>query len=215
VNILILLYLIVIAPKLLWDRISKGKRHPALLQRLGFRVPAANRPVIWIHAVSVGEVKAAQPLFRALKEKEPTSFFLITTTSATGQAEAKRSLPEADAFAYLPVDLTWVVRRFVQKLRPTIFILVESDFWLNLLTALKAQGTKIVLVSGKMSERSARRFTRFSLFSKKLFSHFDHLCVQNEDHYRRFLPLVPSPQGFEKELFFGCMGAADCEDGLG
>ena len=192
-NILILIYLLVIAPKLLWDRISKGKRHPALLQRLGLKVPSANRPVIWIHAVSVGEVKAAQPLFRALKKKDPTSFFLITTTSETGQAEAKRSLPEADAFAYLPVDLTWVVRRWVQKLRPKLFILVESDFWYNLLSALKEQGTQVVLVSGKLSERSAGRFSRFSLFAKKLFSHFDHLCVQNETHYRRFLPLIPDP----------------------
>jgi 3-deoxy-D-manno-octulosonic-acid transferase len=188
-----LLYLLAITPKLLWDRVFKGKRHPALLQRLGLQIPTAYRPVIWIHAVSVGEVKAAQPLFRKLKEKDPSSFFLVTTTSATGQAEAKRSLPEADAFAYLPIDLTWVVRRWVRKLNPKLFILVESDFWYNLLSALKAHGTKIVLVSGKMSERSARRFLRFSLFAKKLFSHFDHLCIQNEDHYRRFFPLVPDP----------------------
>lgn len=192
-NILIILYLLVITPKLLWDRVLKGKRHPALLQRLGLRIPTANRPVVWIHAVSVGEVKAAQPLFRKLKEKDPASFFLITTTSATGQAEAKRSLPEADAFAYLPIDLTFVVRRWVRKLNPKLFILVESDFWYNLLSALKTNGTKIVLVSGKMSERSARRFLRFSSFAKKIFSHFDRLCVQNEDHYRRFFPLVPDP----------------------
>lgn len=192
-NLLILLYLLVIAPKLFWDRVTKGKKHPGLLQRLGIQIPQATKPVIWIHAVSVGEVKAAQPLFRELRKREKNAFFLITTTSATGQAEAKRSLPEADAFAYLPIDLTWIVRRWVKKLNPKIFILVESDFWYNLLAALKKNGTRIYLVSGKLSQRSARRFRWFSSFSKKLFSHFDHLCIQNEDHRRRFLPLIPDP----------------------
>jgi 3-deoxy-D-manno-octulosonic-acid transferase len=193
VNVLILLYLLIIAPKLLLDRVFRGKRHPELLQRLGFNIPKADRPVTWIHAVSVGEVKAAQPLFRELRQREPNTFFLITTTSATGQAEAKRSLPEADAFAYLPVDLSWVVQKWVKQLNPRRFILVESDFWLNLLSALKKNGTEISLVSGKMSERSARRFKFFSFFAKKLFSHFDHLCLQNEDHLHRFSPLVADP----------------------
>jgi 3-deoxy-D-manno-octulosonic-acid transferase len=190
VNVLILLYLLIIAPKLLIDRVFKGKRHPGLLQRLGFHIPKGDRPVIWIHAVSVGEVKAAQPLFEELRQKEPNAFFLITTTSATGQAEAKRSLSEADAFAYLPVDLTWIVNRWVKQLNPCRFILVESDFWFNLLTALKKNRTQISLVSGKMSERSARRFKRFSFFSKKLFSLFDHLCVQNEEQLQRYAPLI-------------------------
>lgn len=192
-NLLILIYLLLIAPKLLLDRILKGKKHPGLGQRLGFKIPKANRPVTWIHAVSVGEVKAAQPLFRKLRKKEPHTFFLITTTSATGQAEAKRSLPEADAFAYLPLDFSWVVNRWVQQLNPRRFILVESDFWFNLLSALKKNGTQISLVSGKMSERSARRFLFFSFFAKKLFALFDHLCLQNREYLERFSPLLKDP----------------------
>lgn len=193
INALVLLYLLIIAPKLLLDRVLKGKRHPGFLQRIGFNIPEADRPVIWIHAVSVGEVKSAQPLFRELREKEKNAFFLITTTSATGQAEAKRSLPEADAFAYLPIDLSWVVKRWVKQLNPRRFILIESDFWFNLLSALKKNGTEISLVSGKLSERSARRFLYFSPFAKRLFALFDHLCVQNEEHWDRFFPLVDDP----------------------
>lgn len=189
-----LIYLILISPKLFLDRVLKGKRHPGFLQRIGLKIPEADRPVIWIHAISVGEVKSAQPLFRELKKKEKEAFFLITTTTATGQTEAKRSLSEADAFAYLPLDFSWVVRKWVEQLKPTLFLLVESDFWPNLLAALRKHGTKIVLVSGKLSERSARRFQKFSTFSKKLFSHFDLLCLQSEEHYRRFLPLVPDPE---------------------
>lgn len=191
-NLLILLYLFLIGPKLLLDRLLKGKKHPGFLQRIGLQIPHSTKPVIWIHAVSVGEVKSAQPLFKALRQNQPDAFFLVTTTSATGQAEAKRTLSEADAFAYLPLDLTWVVNRWVKKLRPRHFILVESDFWPNLLSALKKNGTKISLVSGKMSERSAKRLRFFSSFSRHLFAHFDHICVQNELYRDRFLPLVPN-----------------------
>lgn len=192
-NVLILLYLFLITPKIFFDRVFKGKRHPGFLQRFGFSIPKADRPVIWIHAVSVGEVKAAQPLFYELHKRENNAFFLITTTSATGQEEAKRSLPEADAFAYLPIDLTWVVNRWVKQLNPSRFILIECDFWFNLLSALKKNGTQISLVSGKISEKSARRFQVFSFFAKKLFAHFDHLCLQNEEYLRRFGSLVVDP----------------------
>ena len=193
-NLLLLLYFLAIAPKIFIDRVLRGKRHPGFLQRLGISVPdSQGRPVIWIHAVSVGEVKSAQPLFRELKKKHPSFFFLITTISETGQREARRSLPEAGAFAYLPLDLTWVVKRWVNKLRPQLFVLIESDFWPHLLKTLKKSGTVIVLASGKLSERSARRFSYFPSFAKKLFAHFDLLCLQNEEHEKRFLPLIPDP----------------------
>ncbi|MGB7978918.1 MAG: glycosyltransferase N-terminal domain-containing protein [Chlamydiales bacterium] len=193
-NVLVFLYLFIIAPKLLLDRLLKGKRHPGFLQRCGWIIPKADRPVIWIHAVSVGEVKSAQTLFRALKQKESGVFFLITTTSATGQAEAKRSLPEADAFAYLPIDFSWIVKRWVKQLNPRRFILIESDFWWNLLSALRKNGTQISLVSGKLSERSARRFGIFPRFARKLFAHFDSICVQNTEHRDRFLPFAAPGQ---------------------
>lgn len=187
INVFLFFYLIVLAPKLLIDRL-KGKRHPDFLQRLGLNLPKPDRPVIWIHAVSVGEVKATQPLFEALNTKE--FFFLITTTTATGQAEAKRTLARADAFAYLPIDFSWVVKKFVKIFNPKQFILVESDFWPNLLSELKKNKTVISLVSGKMSKRSQKRFGWVSRFSKRLFSLFDHICVQNEEYYQRFLPFV-------------------------
>ena len=82
----------------------------------------------------------------------------------------------------------------MKKLNPQKFILVECDFWFNLLAALKKNGTQIILVSGKISERSARRFRWFPTFSKRLFSHFDLLCIQNEDHFHRFLSLVADPK---------------------
>jgi len=193
-NLVVFLYFLGIIPKVFFDRIAKGKKHPEILQRLGFSIPDnRGKPVIWMHAVSVGEVKSSQPLFVELKKIHPDAFFLITTTSATGQAEAKRSLKDADGFAYLPLDLTWIVNRWVDRLRPQLLILVESDFWPHLLKSVKKKGGRIALVSGKISQRSARRFKRFPFFSKMIFSHIDLFCVQNEEYYNRFLPLVPDP----------------------
>lgn len=183
---LLCLYLLLISPKLLYDRIRRGKKHPGFSARLGFSLPDLKGKTIWIHAVSVGEVKAAQPLLRILKKEFPHHSFLITTTTATGQAEAKRSLTAADAFSYAPIDFKWVVRRWVKKVRPEMYILLESDFWPQLLSELKKGGCKNILVSGKLSERSFRRFKWVSPFAKKLFSLFDLLCVQNEEHLNRF-----------------------------
>ena len=190
-NFFLFFYLLFSLPKIAIERL-RGKRHPDFLQRLGFFSHATARPLIWIHGVSVGEIRAAEPLFRQIRSK--SLFFFVTTTTATGMAEAKRSLPEADAFAYLPIDFTWVVRRFVKKLNPRAFILVESDFWPNLLCALKKNGTKIALVSGKMSENSFRRFLFFRRFSKGIFDYFDHVCVQNEEYFDRFSPFMRRAQ---------------------
>jgi len=163
-------------------------------KRLTQPIPhTSGREVIWIHGVSVGEIKAAQLLYRALKNADPNRFFLITTTTETGQAEAMRSLPDADAYRYLPIDFPWLVRRWTRLLRPKLFFLIESDFWPNLLSAVKAHGGKNILVSGKLSEKSAHRFLTFSFFAKRLFDRFDLLCVQNEEQHSRFLPLLKDP----------------------
>jgi 3-deoxy-D-manno-octulosonic-acid transferase len=146
---------------------------------------------IWIHAVSVGEIKAAQPLYLELRKLHPDSFILITTVTATGLAEAKRSLPGANEYLKAPIDFPWVVRHWVRKYNPKLYLLVETDFWPNLLSALKKNNCKIALVSGKLTERSAKRFSFFKFFSRWMFSKFDLLCVQNEEHKARFQPFCP------------------------
>ncbi len=178
-------------PKIVWDRWKRGRVRPTFAERLGRFIPdTQGKPVIWIHAVSVGEIKSAEPLYQKLKGHYPTSFFLITTTTATGQDEARRTLSTADAFGFLPLDFSWITRRWVKALKPTHFILIESDFWYNLLSTLKQNGTLIILASGKMSPRSAKRFLFFPYFAKKLFSLFDLLCVQNSEHAARFAPFA-------------------------
>jgi 3-deoxy-D-manno-octulosonic-acid transferase len=166
-------------------------KKPHHFRRLFAPIPQPKKKeVIWIHAVSVGEAKSVQTLFSSLQSAYPDSFFLVTTTTATGLAEARRSLAGADAFAYLPVDLRWIVRRWAKILSPKLFIMVESDFWPNLLAAIKKNGGKTILVNGKLSEKSGRRFLKVRSLSKKLFSHLDLLIMQNEEHAMRFSKLA-------------------------
>lgn len=176
------------APWILARRFKKQKG-PNLSERLGLKIPnSGGRPVIWIHAVSVGETKAARPLFLRLKKIYPDAFFLVTHATQTGHEEAKRSLASADHFAYLPLDLSFVVRRWAKALKPTHFILIEGDFWWNLLNALKNVRCKLTLVSGKISKKSASRFAKIPFFAKRLFGLFDVFCVKSEEESARFAP---------------------------
>lgn len=166
------------------------KRAQFLLKKLHFApLPdPKGREVIWIHAVSVGEVKAALPLFQALLEKHPGAFFLLTTTTETGQKEAKRLFGKADAILPLPLDLKRTVRRVVSHFRPRFFYLIETDVWPRLLEAVRMHGGRVYLVSGKMSERTARRLHRFPRVGRWLFSSFSGACLQSKEHKKRFAP---------------------------
>jgi 3-deoxy-D-manno-octulosonic-acid transferase len=146
--------------------------------------------VIWIHAVSVGEAKSAKGLLSKLKQEYPCAFILATTATGGGLDEAKRSLKEADAISFMPFDCSWVMRKWVRVLQPKLLLLVESDFWIQHMRQVKKQGGQIVLVSGKISERSANRFAKVPFFANRLFSLFDHVLVQNEEYRRRFALLL-------------------------
>jgi 3-deoxy-D-manno-octulosonic-acid transferase len=123
------------------------------------------------------------------KELAPSYALVISTTTETGLAEAKRSLPEAQDHFLLPLDFSWTIRALLRNLSPSYLILCESDFWWNLLTLTHKLGIPIFLINGKISKRSTERFRFFSRFARPLFSCFDQMCVQNEEYYQRFLSL--------------------------
>ena len=175
----------------LWKALQLlGKKHvPPLRERFGLSPPAP--APIWIHAVSVGEARAARPLIQRLRNQFPGHRILMTCSTRTGQQEALRA--QIDEARILPLDFRWIMRRWVRAIQPDIFILMESDFWPNLLRALHENDTPLVLMNGKLSERSAKRFALLPLFARRLFSRFNTLCLQDELQQRRFLPLIADP----------------------
>lgn len=191
-NFLLILGTIFSLPKWLIQKKYRG----TILQRLGFLLPKkANKfPTIWIHMVSVGETRAMIPIYQMLKKRHPKAAFFLSSTTKTGHEEAKRSLPEGDGYFVLPIDFSWVMRRLVLRYKPDLFLISESDFWPNLISAVKYYGGKVVLINGKISDRSANYFSKIPKFSKKLFKKIDRLCIQNQEYAQRFLSLYVPPE---------------------
>jgi len=191
-NILLTLFAIGMTPKIVWQMWRQGKKVPGLRDRLGLDPPVSSessRRRVWIHAVSLGEIKAAKPLVDDLYKSE----LLVTTSTATGYEEACRLFSGKAQVRYFPLDFSWTMRRWVCAFRPSLLIFVEGDIWPNLLREAQSQKAKTALVSGKISEKSARRFCLFRALSRRLFDSLDLLCVQNEDYRDRFAQFVKRP----------------------
>ncbi len=164
---------------------KKGSR---LFELLGFKLPAiipAKKKRLWLHAVSVGEVKAAAPLIEKLRDYD----LVVSTTTETGQKIAKALYPKASAHFLLPLDFSWTMRKLINRIQPSVLVLSESDLWFNLLTECKRTGARCILVNGKMSERSLNRFRLIPFFTSRLLSQLDQLCVQNKLYASRFKEL--------------------------
>jgi 3-deoxy-D-manno-octulosonic-acid transferase len=176
-------------PKMLYQMFFHGKYRESFLKRFGKGFPDVRKKqgkVVWIHAVSVGEVKAVAALAKKFIDQDSTVTLLVSTITETGQAEARRSIPFAHYHVYFPFDWCWVVRPIVKRCKPDLVILSESDFWLNFLNESKKQGALVVLINGKVSLRSLSRFRMFSFFAKALFDKIDLLCVQSSHYRERF-----------------------------
>ena len=190
---------LIYVPKLLYNLLLGKKYRKSFLARMGIGFPfvqsgqsdqsAKSGPLIWIHAVSLGETKAILPLARELKKQYPEARFLISSLTKTGHEEAKRSFSFADYHVFMPFDFSFLVSRIIRKVSPDLVILCESDFWFNFLRSAKKQGASIALVNGKISEKSLVRFKKIPFFSKRLFGLFDVICLQNELYRNRFREL--------------------------
>ena len=189
-NLLSPLLFLLFLPKWIWDAALKKKYRKSFISRLRpKKIKREGREVIWLHAASVGETKALSTLLGHIRKKRPEAFLLVTTVTETGQEEAKKCAFEADLITYLPFDFIWIIRPFVRSFSPKLLILVEGEYWLNLLREVKNLGGKVALVSGKLSKRSFKRFDFFRSFAKALFSRIDCYSLKDEEAQRRFLAL--------------------------
>jgi 3-deoxy-D-manno-octulosonic-acid transferase len=193
-NLLLIVFAIIMAPKIIWQILRYRKKGPRLRDRLGRDAP---RPMgakkrVWIHAVSLGEMKAAQPLVEHLLGKDPSTEFLLTTSTKTGLEQAEK-IRASRQVRYFPLDFSWTMRRWVEAFQPDLLIFVEGDLWPNLIRAARRWKIKIALVSGKISECSARRFVLFQRVCRDIFGALDLVCVQNEEYRDRFAALTTQP----------------------
>src|SRR5574343_211882 len=150
-----------LALPLIWLRLLwRSRRQPEYLQHLGERhgrfPPRPEGPLIWVHAVSVGETRAAQPLVEGLLAQYPDSRILLTGMTPTGRATGREVYGERVFQCYLPYDLPFTVDRFFRHFSPRFGVLMETEVWPNLLAAARRHGVPVLLANARLSARSAR-----------------------------------------------------------
>ena len=161
-NLALCVALVLGSPWWLWRMATTRKYREGLRQRLGQvppRLRIDSRPVLWLHAVSVGEVLAVSRLVEDLTQSAPDVRLLISTTTRTGQELARQRFGAERVF-YCPLDLPWAVRAYLRALQPAMLILAETEFWPNLLRGCFRRGIPVVVVNARISDRSWPRYRR-------------------------------------------------------
>lgn len=155
-----------------------------------------DKPVIWIHAVSLGEVVAVSPLVKALAQRHPGYRYVVTTVTETGREAVEQRLAGVAEHRYAPLDLPWAVSRMVKRLAPELYIFVETELWPNLLWALQACGTPAVLVNGRLSSRSFQRqdWPLLRDFYRSVVSSLALCLMQSARDAERMLALGARPE---------------------
>jgi len=151
--------------------------------------PKGERQRIWVHAVSVGEVKLARVIVRILRERKGDFSLVVSTTTATGRQTALREMPEDSIVIYNPLDLWWCVRRSIQKVSPDLFIGLETEIWPNLLWACKKSNTQAFLINGRISARSINYYRRLRFLMKDVLSAYGLLSMISHSDAERIVSM--------------------------
>jgi 3-deoxy-D-manno-octulosonic-acid transferase len=180
-SLLFLALLIYIPGYFVRMRMKRGERL-YLKERIGWKLVVRDKPKksLWIHAVSVGEVLSLQNLIKMIKEKHPDWILHFSTLTNTGIRVARDNLKGADHIFFAPLDFGMVIKNFFKSLRPDVFILAESEFWPNLLKQAHKQTNGVLLINGRISERSARRYRAVRICSRKILKNITYFLMQTK-----------------------------------
>ncbi|MBU4346398.1 MAG: 3-deoxy-D-manno-octulosonic acid transferase [Candidatus Omnitrophica bacterium] len=168
----------------------KKKIHRGFQMRLGILPPdlGLDRP-IWLHAVSVGEVMAIRGLLEKLRVIYPNRKFVISTVTPTGNKVARDMAEDNGFITYLPLDLSFIVRRVIDRINPSIFIIAETELWLNTIAYLHRKKIPVIVVNGRISDRSFGGYRRIKFLFKSLLNKIDLFCVQTDSDAQRLISL--------------------------
>jgi len=178
--------------RLCWKGLSNKEYFLRWSERLGFgsEIPSKDKSLIWIHAVSVGEVNASMPLLRRLITDHPHSELLVTTTTPTGSRLLIERLGNKIKHQYLPVDIPFFLNYFLNKWNPKILILLETEIWPNLINICKRRSIYTALVNARLSEKSKDNYLKYNSLMKPAIENIDLILAQFESDKRRFLEIA-------------------------
>ena len=204
-DILLHLSLLLLIPYFLFKMFFVGKYRKGILERFGFidkekirrfSIGHAGKSgkVVWFHAVSVGETKAALPLLKRFKERRPDVKVIFSTVTNTGNTVAMREGAQwMDSLIYFPLDFYWVVSRVVERLGPDAFVVVEKEIWPNILRVFKKNKTPVLVINGVISDRSFKRYSFFEFFFRRIFGNISYFLSQTEQDRSRAVALGVEP----------------------
>lgn len=191
-HILLPLVLIYLA----WRCVGEAGYRRGWTQRLGLsRAPDYRTAPLWIHAASVGEVRALAPLINQLTNANPEEELLITTTTPTGGEQVRYLFADRVHHAYLPLDLPWAVSNFLKRHRPRAGLLMELELWPNLLCGAATRGIPMMLINARLSARSAHRYKILKPLLKPALATLSGIAAQSEEDANRFQELYNKPDG--------------------
>ena len=173
----------------LWRGLRNRLYWSGLGERFGFGTPPRPGHSIWVHAVSLGEVTAATPLVRALLERHPGMPLVLTTATPTGRARAQSLFGGAVEVRYLPYDTPGSMRRFIERARPAVAMIMETELWPNLFDQCRRRGIPLILANARLSTRSVARYRRFAGLFRPLFSNNTRVAAQSAEDAARFVAI--------------------------
>ncbi len=193
-NLIYAAALVIFSPLLFYRWLRSGKYREGWVEKLLGKAPLriGEDPCLWFHAVSVGEVLLLRPLVQEMARRRPNWQVVISTSTSTGLAVARRAYPDLVTF-YAPLDFSWSTRRAISRIRPTVLALVELELWPNLIRAAKRSGSKVAIINARLSTRSYRGYRSLRRPLQPTLGRIDVVAAQNSEYARRFVELgIPS-----------------------
>ncbi|MBA7685979.1 3-deoxy-D-manno-octulosonic acid transferase [subsurface metagenome] len=189
INIIYLIFIIITLPYYLFRIITRSSYRAGLGQRFGF-VPkrTGDKPTIWLHCASVGEIAATENLIKGLRDKYPNYELVISTLTPTGQAIVKKKYPDLLSI-FFPIDLSWIVKKTLKRIKPALIILMEQEIWPNFLITAGKVDIPVVLLNGRITKRSRRWYRLIKWLIKPALDKIRLFSLQTEEYAARYRSL--------------------------
>lgn len=195
-NLLCWLVTLLSAPFVFLYCLFTSKYFASIKQRFGFFDFTGPREAkiirLWFHAASVGEVQVAKAIITETKKLLPDAFIIVSTVTEQGYKAAKLQLEKEAFCVYAPIDLPWVVKRFIRNLRPTCYICLETELWPNMIFTAARSGIKLILLNGRISQNSFKNYFKIKHFIKDILAEFSSISTIMDHDQERFVALGAS-----------------------
>ncbi|MGP1666779.1 MAG: 3-deoxy-D-manno-octulosonic acid transferase, partial [Rhodanobacter sp.] len=192
------LVMYLVMPVVVFRLLLRGMRSPPYYQRWAERFGFFDAPddggCLWVHAVSVGEVNAAEPLIKALRRDYPNAPLVVTTVTPTGTARVQQLFGDSVFHVYLPYDLPFAVNRFLRRIRPQLALIVETEIWPNLYHACHRRGVPLMIVNARLSDRSLRGYRLLRGMTRSALRCVQVIAAQSLADAARYRLLGGEPQ---------------------